>query len=95
MSNIIHFCARCSRPVSPNTIYCSDCQTFLQSPMINTPRCSNCGVEKKINEKMLWNKKLKKVYCLNCLQTFRNELIKQGLNEAYVRKILRLDFVDF
>ena len=92
MSIRLHFCHRCQRPIPPGRSYCEDCEAFLQSPLTGQLRCSHCGKVKSAGETLLFNRKLNKVYCITCLNIFRLELSKQGMNDVYIRKIIREDF---
>ncbi len=88
----VHFCARCQRPIRTNQEYCSDCEAFLSSPIMSTPRCSNCSRTAQIAGSLFWNPKLQKIYCTSCFTIFRTELEKKGFQNSEITRIMKKDF---
>ncbi|MFX0085817.1 MAG: hypothetical protein ACFFAU_09090 [Candidatus Hodarchaeota archaeon] len=88
----VHFCARCQRPIRTRRKYCPDCEAFLSSHIMRTPRCSNCTRTAQGAGHLYWNQKLKKIYCMTCINILRTELAKKGFLEAQIHKIIRDDF---
>jgi len=88
----VHFCARCQRPIRTGREYCPDCEAILSSPVMSTPRCSNCTRTTQNAGQLYWNQKIRKIYCTNCLKIFRTELVNQGFQQAQIKKILKKDF---